>query len=142
MTRSNSLKTFVKNLPFFFTVFIPVLIVTLKYNQSSNLSIKTKDWLFEMEQKYYKENERIKSICKNLDIKPKKIKSGWLTMYGPVWTDTRHKIVGCLNAKVGSSTWRYYLYNLLPEYKRRALKKRYGSGFHGYYRFALIRTFY
>ena len=126
MTRSNSLKTFVKNLPFFFTVFIPVLIVTLKYNQSSNLSKKPKDWLFEMEQKYYKENERIKSICKNLDIKPKKIKSGWLTMYGPVWTDTRHKIVGCLNAKVGSSTWRYYLYNLLPEDIRRALEKRYG----------------
>ena len=95
--------------------------------------------MLEMEQKYYNENERINIVCKNYNRTPEKLDSQWLKM---LWKDMRHKIVGCLNAKVGSSTWRYYLYNLLPEYKRRALKKRYGSGFHGYYRFASIRTFY
>ena len=138
-TRRSNLKTFAQNLPLFSMVFILVLIVMLKYIQPSQSSIKTKDWALEMEQKYYKENERIKRACKNLNGRPKKLEPQWLRM---LWTDLRYNIVGCLNAKVGSSTWRYYLYSLLPKEKRNELVKRYGSGFHGYYRFALIEAYY
>ena len=110
----------------------------LKYIQSSNISINTKEWMLEMEQKYYNENERINIVCKKYNRTPEKLDSQWLKM---LWKDIHHKIVGCLNAKVGSSTWRYYLYNLLPKEKRNALEKRYGSGFHGYYRFESTRIF-
>ena len=103
--------------------------------QYSNFNVDTNDWMFEMEKKYYKENERIKNVCKKLKRRPEKLDSQWLRM---LWKDVHHKIVGCLNAKVGSSTWRYYLYHLLPKEKINALEKRYGPGFHGYYRSASI----
>ena len=90
------------------------------------------NWMMEMEEKYLKENERIKKVCKKFGHKPKGKRKGW---FNSLWTDTSHKIVACLNAKAGSSTWKSNFYNLLPEDKRKMLEKKYGPP---YYRSAII----
>ena len=61
-------------------------------------------------------------VCKKFGHKPKKKRIGW---FHRLWTDTQHKIVGCLNAKVGSSTWKSNFYNLLSEEKRKMLEKKF-----------------
>ena len=96
------------------------------------LPLRYYSWMMEMEKKYLKENERIKKVCNKFGHKPKDKRKGW---FNGLWTDTRHKIVACLNAKVGSSTWKSNFYNLLPEDKRKMLEKQYGAP---YYRSAIV----
>ena len=98
----------------------------------SDEDVMKNSWMMEMEEKYLKENKRIKKVCKRFGHKPNDKRTGW---FNSLWTDTRHKIVACLNAKVGSSTWKSNFYNLLPEDKRKMLEKKYGPP---YYRSAII----
>ena len=84
-------------------------------------------WFRKMEKKYLKENERIKKVCKQFGHKPKNKRRSW---FHGLWTDTHHKIVGCLNAIVGSSTWKSNFYNLLPEEKRKRLEKKFGPPYY------------
>ena len=92
-------------------------------------------WMMKMEKKYLEENERIKSICKKMKYQQKGLPLKW---FDHLWTDTRHKIVGCLNAKVGSSTWKSHFYNLLPKEERTKLEKKFGPP---YYRYSIMRLY-
>ena len=100
---------------------------------NDNDEVVTNDWMAEMEKKYFEDNERIKKACKNFNHKPKNMKTKSLNI---LWTDTRHSIVGCLNAKVGSSTWKSHFYNLLPEETRKRLEEKFGPP---YYRFSIVK---
>ena len=89
---------------------------------SDDDDVTENSWIMEMEKKYLKENERIQKVCKKFGHKLKDKSIGW---FNHLWTDTRHKIVGCLNAKVGSTSWKSNFYHLLPEETRKMLEKKF-----------------
>ena len=72
----------------------------------------------EKEKKYQKDKERIQQICKRYNVKSRKLLNS-----GFILVDRNHRIAVCSNAKVGSSTWRYHLRDLLPyEIKEKACR--------------------
>ena len=117
------------------TIRAPKPMLNLKWKTKHNDEMIVDPWMMEMENKYMKDNERIKTICKKISHKPKSLPLKW---FGRLWSDTRHKVVGCLNNKVGSSTWKSHFYNLLPKEERTKLEKKFGPPYH---RYSIIRLF-
>ena len=118
------------------TVRAPKQVSNLKIEPNHFNDTIVEPWMMEMKKKYLKESERIKSICKKMKYQPKGLPLKW---FKNLWTDTRHKIVGCLNAKVGSSTWKSHFYNLLPKEERTKLEKKFGPP---YYRYSIMRLYW
>ena len=97
--------------------------IQLKSNSNQDKVAKEQDlrqWMNEKEKNYRKDKDRIKSICKKYNVKHKK-------SFGKnnIYVDRNHKIGFCTHAKVGSSTWRYHMRDLLPPKIFEKLAKKY-----------------
>ena len=68
-----------------------------------------KQWMNEKEKKYKKDRERIQEICKKYNVTTRKQIDKRLLL-----VDRNHKMAFCLHAKVGSSTLKTHLKNLIP----------------------------
>ena len=97
--------------------------IHLKANSYKDKSPQKKDlrqWMNEKENNYLKDKERIQSVCKKYNVKHSK-----LINKGEIHVDRNHRIGFCTHAKVGSSTWRHHMRDLLPSKFFEKLAKKY-----------------
>ena len=90
--------------------------VQLKSNSNQDL----RQWMNEKENNYQKDKERIQSVCKKYNVKHKQLIDS-----KPILVDRNHGIGYCHHLKVGSTTWRYHMRNLLPPEIFEKLAKKY-----------------
>ena len=95
----------------------------LKSNSNQNKGPQKQDlrqWMNEKEKNYQKDKERIQRVCKKYNVKHSKLIGRNL-----IHVDRNHRIGFCNHAKVGSSTWRYHMRDLLPPKIFKKLAKKY-----------------
>lgn len=74
-------------------------------------------WIKKMERKHYEANKKLHDACINYSNKAN-LHQGPLpwtaTRQGTMLVDDNHKLAYCLQNKVGSSTWLFHFYTLMP----------------------------
>ena len=99
-------------------------VVIPKYHYQSDI-----EWMDEIETKYAKMNEHIKTVCQRYNT------TGKTHVYRRRWLiDTTHNLAHCLRAKLGSTGWIHNFNSLLAkaerEEKRALIVGKYMQWFH------------
>ena len=79
-------------------------------------------WMKDMEMKYIKSNKIIENVCKEFN---EPIRTEIYRDF--LMVDFDHKVASCLHAKVGSTTWSNYFYEILPSDIREKLQQKFGN---------------
>ena len=93
-----------------------------------------KNWMQEMEQKYLKTKNMVKSVCQTLNNTIRhwdcSLGTDVLGLGSPTPTelllDSPHTLAACVNSKVGSTTWETHFYRLLPKEVLKNMERRFG----------------
>ena len=97
--------------------------IHLKSNSNQDKGSQKQDlrqWMNEKKKNYQKDKERLLSVCKKYNVKHRK-----LIGKTEIYVDQNHRIAVCTHGKVGSSTWRCHLRDLLPPTIFEKLAKKY-----------------
>ena len=97
----------------------------LKYKLLKNETLSQQDiehWMIQREEIYSKDKERIREVCKRYSVPARKIID---KMFLKV--DHYHKLALCTHPKVGSTTWRTHLKDILPNNIREKLTQKFGQ---------------
>lgn len=94
--------------------------VDLKNDKEQNLQ----KWLNQMEKKYSKIKKRIKRVCERYHIQ----KRDRIRKHSFI-VDHKYRMALCLHPKAGTTTWKQYFFELLPNKRKNSLAKSYDFKF-------------
>ena len=95
-----------------------------------------KEWLKMKEKKYAEVNKYIRKVCRKYH-EPERM----MHLRSTFMLDTKHKLSSCLHKKVGSTTWMYHFFNLLPNETKQEITKQYGKSL-GWRMYDVIPKYY